>query len=297
MHLSHPFILALIVSATMLAFAGNSLLTRAALDGDLIGPEAFTLVRLLSGALCLAALMWLRNDGLFSSWSSKTWQSGRLYALGGGASLLIYALAFTFAYAHLSAGLGALILFGLVQLTLIAVALARGEAFGALQALATLLAFSGLIVLLSGGEMRGNLWSGGLMALAGIAWGLQTALGQRAAQSPTATMALNFLLASLMALPLLLPGSLAGWTEGTAQGLGLAMASGALASGLGYALWYAVLPHMSAMLAGVSQLTVPLITAILGLLWLQEPLSWRLIIAAGLISVGVIIVIRDQTKG
>jgi len=282
--------LSLALAVTLLAFAANSLLTRAALDGDLIGPEAFVLIRLGSGAVFLALLV-RRPVG-------RLLPQGRL-GWGGAVSLFVYAIAFTLAYVHLAAGLGALLLFGVVQLTLLGLGLLRGERFGVIKALASLMALGGLVLLLGGGELRGSFSAGLLMMLAGLAWAAQTAIGQvpeAKAQTPLLFMTRNFFGACVLALPLLLAWPL--WAEAgtTGAGLGLALASGALASGLGYALWYWVLPSISTLLAGVSQLLVPLIAAVAGLIWLQEPLGWRLLISGALILGGVLMVLRtDQT--
>ena len=301
---SSPILLGIGLSITLLAFAGNSLLTRAALltnEGEsLIGPEAFVLIRLTSGAALLALLAGASVQRLLPR--SK-------YEWSGALSLLIYALAFTLAYLHLAAGLGALLLFGVVQLSLLAFGIWRGEKFGLMQGLATALSLGGLILLLGGGDLAGGLWAGALMVLAGLAWAVQTALGQRESRAepsgqtptltPTLTMAKNFLGACLMALPLLGIAWLMGtWSDTriSLAGVGLALASGALASGLGYALWYWVLPQISALAAGVSQLLVPLITTGLGTLWLAEPLGWRLILSSVLIVAGVLLALFVKSR-
>lgn len=265
---------------TLLAFAANSVLTRAALDSTQMGAAPFALIRLFSGALTLWVI--LRPP------STALWPHGRAQ-WAGVASLLIYTLAFTFAYVQLAAGLGALVLFGAVQLTLLGVGVARGQVRGAVPVLALALALSGLVVLVVDKGLSGSFSAIALMALAGLAWGVQTALGATA-QSPSQTMTRNFVLAALAAALILLPW-LPNWQAVTWQGALLALASGSLASGLGYALWYWVLPQITALLAGISQLAVPLIAAAAGLVYLQEPIDTRFLIASVLILGGVALVL------
>ncbi len=265
----------------LLAFAGNSLLCRAALRDTAIDPASFTLLRIVAGALVLALLVGLRAPAQLraGSWTSA-------------AALFVYAIAFSYAYIGLSAGTGALILFGAVQASMLGWALLRGERFGAVQTLGFVLAIAGLIGLLLPGLSAPPLGAALLMLLAGIAWGVYSLRG-RGAGGPTAVTAGNFLRAvplagAALAVALLLapvavqidvPGSL------------YAIASGALTSGLGYAIWYRALPQLRASTAATVQLSVPVITAVAGVVLLSEPLSLRLVLASIAVLGGVALVV------
>ena len=265
----------------LLAFAGNSLLCRAALRDTAIDPTSFTLLRIVAGALVLALLVSLRAPAQLraGSWTSA-------------AALFVYAIAFSYAYIGLSAGTGALILFGAVQASMLGWALLRGERFGAVQTLGFVLAIAGLIGLLLPGLSAPPLGAALLMLLAGIAWGVYSLRG-RGAGDPTAVTAGNFLRAvpiagAALAVALLLapvavqidvPGSL------------YAIASGALTSGLGYAIWYRALPQLRASTAATVQLSVPVITAVAGVFLLSEPVTLRLVLTSIAVLGGVALVV------
>lgn len=276
-----------LTALALLAFAGNSLLCRAALRDTAIDPASFTLLRIVSGALVLALLIGLRRPAQLrvGSWASA-------------AALFAYAIAFSYAYIGLSAGTGALILFGAVQASMLGWALLRGERFGALQMLGFALAIAGLVALLLPGLSAPPLGSALLMLLAGVAWGVYSLRG-RGAGDPTAATAGNFLRAvpmagAALALALLLapdavqidlPGSL------------YAVASGALTSGLGYAIWYRALPQLRASAAATVQLSVPVITAVAGVILLSEPVSLRLVLASAAVLGGVALVVLWPKRG
>jgi drug/metabolite transporter (DMT)-like permease len=258
----------------MLAFAGNSILTRNALAGSEAGPWTFTLIRLVSGAAILAMLAGPRRA--FSA-------ANPLSAL----ALLAYAGFFSFAYLTLPAGTGALILFGMVQVTMIGAGLLGGERLGLAQIGGGALALAGLVTLLGPGISAPNPAGAAMMALAGIAWGLYSLRG-RGAGNPTRATAGNFLQAAAMALVLSLPVLALSPESGlTQKGFALAVASGALTSGLGYAIWYTALKGLRASTAGMAQLSVPAITALLGVLLLSEPLTLRFLAASAVILGGV----------
>lgn len=271
--------LLLLVSVVLIAFASNSILTRAALADALIGPSAFTAIRVASGAAILIVLAAMRS-GMRGVFQGLDWRPAL--------ALLVYMIGFSHAYLSLETGTGALILFGGVQLTMFAGALAIGEQPGPARWVGSLLGLFGLLVLfapaLGGGALAGAL----LMSAAAIGWGLFSLLG-RGAGEPLTRMAQAFLLA--------LPPTLLVWVflpdtaPITAPGLTLALASGALASGLGYALWYTVLPSLDASLAAVTQLTVPVIALAGGWVFLGEPLTLRFAIAAALILGGVAVAV------
>jgi drug/metabolite transporter (DMT)-like permease len=267
--------LLLLTALVMLAFAGNSLLNRLALAGaDGTGPAAFALVRLASGAAVLLAIVILR--------SRKADWAALVRPLGAGA-LALYVLGFSFAYVTLQAGVGALILFGGVQITMFAGALLQGERIAPRRWLGAGIAFAGLVVLLwPQGAAVPDGTGAALMAAAAVGWGVYSLLG-RGASDPTGATAVNFALA----LPLgvivfvLQPDGLG------ARGAVLAVVSGALTSGAGYALWYAVLPRLAPSAAAVAQLTVPVIAAAGGLLLLGELPGARFILASALVLGGV----------
>lgn len=265
--------LMLFTLAAMVAFAGNSLLCRLALQQTRIDPASFTLLRLVSGAGMLWLLISLRGGGR---------------RLGGGwpaaLALFVYAAGFSFAYLSLPTGTGALILFGAVQASMIGYGLCRGERLGAQQLCGMTLAFAGLVGLLLPGATAPALQGSLLMLAAGVAWGCYSLLGRGAGQ-PLRDTAGNFLRAVPLAAvlsSLTLPGAT---LDGA--GVALALSSGALASGLGYLLWYAVMPALAATTAATVQLSVPLLAALGGVVFLAEPISLRLALSAVAILGGV----------
>ena len=260
---------------TMIAFAANSVLNRMALAGDLIGPVSFGAVRVAAGALVLVALVVLRNR------SGVPGPQGRLLPV---AALLAYIFGFSAAYLRLDAGLGALVLFGMVQLTMFAGAL-RSEAIPPRRWAGAALAFAGLVVLLAPGDGSASLPHLALMILAGVGWGLYSLAG-RGTSDALAASAANFLWAAPMALT---AGAVALAFEPPPGfgGVALAIVSGAITSGLGYALWYSVLPALGATRGAVAQLTVPLIAALAGMVMLGEGLGLRFAVATMLVLGGV----------
>ncbi|NRA30854.1 MAG: DMT family transporter [Parvularculaceae bacterium] len=264
--------LAALLALVLLAFSGNSLLTRGALDGELISAGLFSLLRLVSGGACLACLVLLQRG--------RPWP--KVQDAGGMLALLGYVAAFSFAYVALGAGVGALILFGMVQVTTIGWSVVRREQLTTLAIVGVIIAAGGLAWLLRPGTENVPLASALLMAIAGLCWGAYTLLG-RGAGDPTERTARNFVGASLLCLPLLIvPG-----TEAQPLGIAYACLSGAITSGLGYALWYRVLPNLSAITAGATQLLVPPATVMLAALLLAEPITVDLIISAVIILGGV----------
>lgn len=272
----------LLTALAMLAFAGNSLLCRLALKHTSIDATSFTTLRLLSGALMLALLV--RG-------------SGRPVAAGGNwrsaLALFGYAAGFSLAYVSLSAATGALLLFGAVQATMIAYGLWQGERLRRLQWLGFVLALGGLVGLMLPGLAAPPLGSALLMLGAGAAWGIYSLRG-KGAGDPTQVTAGNFLRTVPMAAAL----SLLMWPQRVpdAAGAGYAVLSGALASGIGYALWYRVLPAMKATQAATVQLSVPVLAALGGLFFLGESLSWRMVLASIAILGGIALVILEKKR-
>ena len=270
-----------LVALTMVAFAANSVLNRLALVEGGSDAVAFGTVRLLAGAAIL--------------WGLVLWQQGRLRLSASGkgagvAALCLYIFGFSWAYLSLDAGLGALILFGMVQATMFTGALIGGERPGVRRWAGAGLALGGLAWLLwPTGPAPISLPHGLAMAAAGIGWGLYSLIGRGAANALQATAA-NFVLAAPVGLVvwLLVPG--AGGLTGA--GVALAVTSGAITSSLGYALWYALLPRLSASAAGVAQLTVPVIALAGGVVFLAEPVTLRFALASLLVLGGVALSLR-----
>lgn len=272
------FLLALL---TMMAFAANSVLNRMAVGAGLIDPLGFAVLRLLAGALMLALLLGLRR--VLRGGAVWPGAEGRLAGVFG---LLLYLFGFSFAYLGLDAGTGALILFGMVQITMFGGALLSRERVPGRRWLGAGLAFAGLVTLLAPGGAGGLLVPAAAMALAGFGWGIYSLAG-RGARDPLAATAANFVLALPVGLPLLLVPTGAVTVALTPLGFWLAVVSGAVTSGLGYALWYALVPQLGAARAAVAQLTVPVIAAAAGLVLLGEGLGLRFVLAAGLVLGGV----------
>ncbi|MGG2399348.1 EamA family transporter [Pseudomonas sp. SH1-B] len=272
----------LLTTLAMLAFAGNSLLCRLALRETDIDAASFTAIRLLSGALALWLLLRLRQNGqaMAGSWA-------------GAIALFTYAAAFSFAYLQLDTGVGALLLFGAVQLSMLLWGLLRGERLGLLASTGTGLAMLGLFALLLPGASAPSLPAALLMLLAGIAWGAYSLLG-RGQGNPLAVTAGNFLRAAPLALLLALV--LLPHLQWDGPGLFYAVLSGALTSGVGYAIWYSALPGLHASQAATVQLSVPILAALGGSLLLGEALSLRLLISALAVLGGIALVLGSRQR-
>ncbi len=272
----------LLTSLAMLAFAGNSLLCRLALRETEIDAASFTAIRLLCGAVTLWLLLKLRQRGqpMAGSWP-------------GALALFIYAAAFSFAYLQLDTGAGALLLFGAVQLSMLLWGWLRGERLGLAASLGTALATAGLLTLLLPGASAPPLLAALLMLLAGVAWGAYSLLG-RGQGDPLAVTAGNFIRATPLAL--LLAALLLGQLDWDGPGLVYALLSGALTSGIGYAIWYSALPGLRASQAATVQLSVPILAAIGGSLLLGEALSLRLMLSAVAVLGGIALVLGSRQR-
>lgn len=275
------FNLVLAITATLTAFAANSLLCRMALGDDLIDPIAFTAIRLASGAAVL--LMIAR----FSRAAAGVSHDGR-GSWASGLCLFAYAMAFSLAYVSLSTGMGALILFGAVQTTMIGYGLFSGDRPGLLQWFGILAALAGLVWLVLPGLAAPDPVGAVLMAVAGVAWGGYSIRGRASTAPVMATMG-NFVrtvpmaaLASIIALSSL---------QAQPRGIVLAVISGGITSGLGYVLWYRVLRDLSSTRAAVLQLLVPVLAAMAGVTLLGESVSSRLLVASALILGGVAVAV------
>ncbi len=264
---------ALLTAAALLGFSANSLLTRAALGNDLIDAPSFTLIRLITGALTLAVLLRARpaRPSGRGSWLS-------------GAALAGYAVAFTVAYTRIGAAVGALLLFGAVQITMTGTGLVRGERPRRIDWVGVALAMLGLAALTLPGATAPDILGAALMLAAGACWGVYSLAG-RQSRDPLANTAGNFVRATALTALALAP-TLAG-VRLSVDGVLLATLSGSLASGVGYTLWYAALPALAAWRAALLQLLVPVLTALLAAALLAEVITGRLVVAAMLVLAGV----------
>lgn len=272
----------LLTGVTMLAFAANPLLCRMAMGTSEIDPASFATVRVTSGALVLALIMmprWLARGRTPVDWRAV-------------AMLFAYMILFAFAYLSLSVGTGALILFGAVLLTMFGVALARGERFTSWSWVGLIVACLGLIYLVAPGVTAPDPAGAALMAAAGVAWGIYSLLGG-SALDPLGDTANNF----LFSVPLALVVSLLflGDMHASGRGLALAVASGAFASGLGYAVWYAALAGLTATRAATVQLSVPVIAAFGGVVFLSEQITLRLLVSSVAVLGGIALVLAQRS--
>ncbi len=273
----------LLTFLAMVAFAANSLLCRMALGDGQIDAASFTAARLLSGAVILLFIVrWKskRKDAHAGSWRAAL-------------MLFVYAAAFSFAYLELRVGTGALILFGSVQVTMILAGIAAGERPRMLDWGGFISAAAGLVYLVLPGIAAPPLVASFLMAVAGVAWGVYSLLG-RSSRNATASTAENFARAAILSIPLYFLMKNGGMITG--QGLMLAVVSGAVTSGLGYVIWYAALRGLTATQAAVVQLSVPVLAAAGGVVFLHEEVTLRLAVAATAIIGGVGVVLAGRSR-
>ena len=266
----------------MVAFAANSVLCRLALGAGLIDAASFATVRTISGAVLLAAILLLRQETVAAR---PDWRSV--------VALYLYMVFFAFAYLSLSAGTGALILFGAVQLTMFTVALRSGEHFPLVSWAGLALAIAGLVYLVSPGLTAPDPLGAALMTIAGISWGAYSLVG-RSAKDPVEATAHNF----LYAVPLVVATSLVfiGDFAITATGAAYAVVSGAVASGVGYVIWYTALRGLTGTGAATVQLSVPVIAAIGGVILLSETVTLRLVVASAATLGGVALVLAQRNR-
>ena len=291
--------LVVLVSTAMLAFAGNSLLCRMALKHTAIDAASFTAIRLLSGACMLWLVVRLTRDKAASHPEGRPLPGSWLSAC----ALFVYAAAFSFAYVSMSAATGALLLFGSVQATMIGYGVWRGERLRKLQWAGISLALAGLVTLMLPGLASPAPLASLSMISAGAAWGVYSLRGKSAANpaqnTSTEVTAGNFLRTVPMALALTLVMRLlmADGLRPDPAGMAYAVVSGALASGLGYAIWYQALPALKATHAATVQLSVPVIAALGGVLLLGESLTGPLVLASFTILGGIALVIVQKRLG
>jgi drug/metabolite transporter (DMT)-like permease len=267
----------------MVAFASNSLLCRLALRQATIDAASFTLIRLLSGVIALWLIVITRKPGrpTAGNWTSAL-------------ALFAYAAAFSFAYISLSVGTGALLLFGMVQATMIFWGLRKGERLNARQWFGLAIALGGLVALVFPGLSAPPIGGALLMTGAGIAWGIYSLRG-KGAGDPTSVTAGNFWRSVVFAAVLSM--ALLRWTNLDPAGIRYAIVSGAIASGVGYVIWYSALPGLKATTAATVQLSVPVLAAVGGILFLSESITLRLLLASLLILGGIGLVIIEKPPG
>jgi len=271
------------VAVAMTAFAGNSVLGRMALlpgDGPALAPSQFTALRLVSGAMVLALLVVSRRQR----------RSAFAFSVPGAMSLFVYAAAFSVAYVRLGAGAGALVLFAFVQMTMLSVGFVRGERLSTMGVVGLGMAVAGTVVLVAPSADAPDATAMATMGVAGVAWGIYSLLGQKSADALGATAG-NFVLATPLA-------ALLWWTTWSAEaelpvrGVMLAVASGAVTSGLGYAIWYRAVRGLTATAAATVQLSVPVIASVGGAVFIAEMPSLRLVVSTVLVLVGIRLTLR-----
>jgi drug/metabolite transporter (DMT)-like permease len=273
-----------LTGAAMLCFAANSLLCRLALGPNLIDAATFTGVRVASAAVLQTIAVYLRHHRLPISRRANPRSIVSLFA---------YLVFFSFAYTRLSAGTGALVLIGGVQLTMFFTAWREGESFPALAWVGLGLALLGVIYLLLPGVHAPDPLGAAFMVISGAAWGIFSLIA-RGAGDPVETNASNLLWC-------LLPAALLSLVcvddfKGTTMGFGLAIASGAIATGVGYIVWYLALRHLTAGHAAAVQLSMPALTALGGVAFLAEPLTWRLVLASAAMLGGISLVLSQRPR-
>ncbi|HEX4697227.1 MAG TPA: DMT family transporter [Candidatus Udaeobacter sp.] len=267
----------LLTSLAMIAFATNSLLCRLALKQTTIDPATFTIIRIFSGAVALWLIIKMRRISLskYGNWPSAL-------------ALFAYAAGFSFAYVELSAGTGALLLFGAVQATMILWGLHKGERLDAIQIAGLVVAMSGLAILVFPGLSAPPLIGSILMLGAGVAWGIYSLRG-KGQQNPVSITAGNFVRAvpfSLVVWIIFLPRA-----HIDLAGISYAVISGAIASGLGYVIWYSALPGLKAASAATVQLSVPVLAATGGIMLLGESITLRYVLASVAVLGGIALIV------
>jgi drug/metabolite transporter (DMT)-like permease len=274
---------AVFTALALVAFAGNSLLCRMALGPAAIDAASFSTIRIIAAAICLWLITVVTRRG--SVWTQGSWLSAL--------TLFVYAIPFSYAYGLLTAGTGALILFGTVQVTMIGSALFEGERPHARQWVGLLVAIAGLVYLLFPGIASPSPLGGALMTIAGVGWALYSIHG-RGAVDPVAQNGGNF----IRTLPMLIIVSVLALRQQHIETTGaiLALLSGAVTTGLGYAVWYSALRGLTATRAALVQLLVPVITVAGGVVLLREPLSPRVVLSAAIVIGGIALALTANER-
>lgn len=287
---------AFLIFLAMLAFAGNSFICRLALASNAIDPVSFTSIRLISGALGLMLIVLIMSSRTDNKTPNQSLLSFNKSNIIGSLMLFIYAILFSLAYINLDAGVGALLLFGSVQLTMLGFSVINGGKISIIEAFGIVIASLGLVILLAPNEFSPDLTASAVMIISGIAWAFYTLNGQsNSTVDPTTNTAKNFMLTIPLVLLSLFIAlsffSLDGFSKLSLNGILLASLSGIVMSALGYSIWYAVLPKLSITVAACAQLSVPVLAAIGGFILIDEPLTHRFIIATVLTLTGIAITV------
>lgn len=276
----------------LIAFAANSLFCRMALAEGYIDAWNFTIIRLISAAACLGIIIAVHTQYLKLNRSLNGATVKEKGSWLSSTSLVIYALCFSIAYVELDTGTGALILFSAVQLTMIGWGIYKKEQLSALQWLAFIVAVAGFIYLMLPSAAMPSLSAATLMAISGSAWGVYSIRG-KSCVSPLRATGFNFI-RSLVAVPILLLVAMSRLIEISMQGILLACASGAIASGVGYSIWYMAMPLLKNTQAAIVQLCVPVLAAVLGVVFLSEQLTLEFVIASSVILGAVLVFILNK---
>lgn len=273
-----------LTTLALVAFAGNSVICRLALADASIDAASFSAVRLVSGAIALLAILYGTNRGTRSA-SYGSWMSG--------AMLFLYAVCFSFAYISLDTGIGALILFGMVQATMVVGALWAGDRPAVTEWIGWLLAVAGFVYLVSPGLTAPSPIGSVLMGVAGVGWGIYSLRGRKEPHALAGTT-YNF----VRSVPMVIVVSAVSLSEIhlSTNGVVLALLSGAVTSGVGYAIWYTALRSISSIQAAMVQLSVPVLAAGGGVLFLAESVSLRLVISGLLILGGILVAIFGKVR-
>ena len=272
----------LLTGLALVAFAANSVLCRLALGEKAIDASSFTIIRLLSGAIVLLILFKIKNNELSSN-SKGSWYSGIM--------LFLYAITFSFAYITLDTGTGALILFGSVQITMIALSLLSGNRLHFTEWLGVIIAFAGFLYLIMPGVTAPSTTGFLLMTVAGVAWGIYTING-KGSKNPLSDTTFNFLRTVPFIIIMLLV--VLKDVNFTSKGILLAIISGGVTSGIGYTIWYMALKGLTSTQAAVVQLLVPVIAAFGGVIFIFEKITFRLTISSTMILGGILIVVMGK---
>lgn len=280
----------LLTALALVAFAANSILCRLALGTEAVDAAGFTVIRLVTGALVLSLILGVqfKRKQVKTSDSFERQNKGSWFA---AVMLFVYAATFSFAYVSMDTGIGALILFGSVQLTMIIMSLVRGHRLFLVEWVGVFLAFAGFVYLVLPGLGTPSVIGFVLMSLSGVAWGFYTLKGQ-GSKDPLGDTAYNFIRTVPMAAVLLL--FMFQQVQLSLQGVGLAMLSGGIASGVGYTIWYSALRSISSTQAAVLQLLVPVIAALGGVIFMAEAITNRLMLSGGMILGGILLVVLGR---
>lgn len=278
----------------LVAFAANSLLCRLALAQGYIDAWNFTVIRLLSGAICLSIIMLFYTQQLKKTARLNSTITNDTGSWRSSTSLLVYALCFSIAYVELDTGMGALILFTSVQFTMIGWGIYKQERLSAVQWLAFIVAFIAFIYLMLPSATAPPLVAALLMSVSGVAWGIYSIRGKTCV-SPLRATTFNFI-RSLLVIPILFIVGMSQLKSIRIEGILLAIASGAIASGVGYSIWYVAMPLLKSTSAAIVQLCVPVLAAIAGAVFLSEILTLQFLLPSGIILLAVLVFTLNKTN-